>query len=246
MAGNRRRDNEPRAERSLSVRLSQSVLDEINKCWEERGFANRTDLIETACKTYFESNICPRCHALNPPNGVNCSVCGETLIPYHKLQTKIYQEYDVFFDKIDKLNDLLSEVKYLLDGFENTLKEARETRSKHVTEKELDLYQGVLTAMREYHAMLSEDKEKIFTLFDYEIPDIEGELEYEIYGLKSMIRAKIGDGLITPEKLQELLGEFQEGTERARYYCILLAKLEKVLLPIMEMLKLRYGKYASY
>ena len=241
MAGNRRRDNEPRAERSLSVRLSQSVLDEINECWEERGFANRTDLIETACKTYFESNICPRCRALNPPNGVNCSVCGETLVPYHKLQTKIYHEHEVFLDKIENLEVVLYEVGELLDDFEETLKRACEETDGQVTKKELDRYHDVLTAMREYRTMFIKDKEEIFSLFDYEIPNKDG----EIYDLKSMIEAKIGNGLITPGKLQELIEEFQEGTRRASYYYNHLVRLERIILPIVAMLGLRCGGTCS-
>lgn len=151
MRKNRRRNNELRAERSLSVRFSQSVLDEINEYWEERGFANRTDLIEIACKTYLESNICPRCNALNPPNGVICSVCSETLTPYHQLQTKVYKEYEVFSNTIRKTDDIIAEIGLLIDNYEICL-----------NGQNIDL----LNSMRAYHLIFAKDQEQILSSVD--------------------------------------------------------------------------------
>ena len=241
MVRNRVGDDEPKAERSFTVRLSRTVMDEVNKTWKTRGFANRTELIDTACKTYFESSICPRCKTPNPPNGVKCSVCGETLVPYHKLQTKIYHEHEVFFDKIENLEFVLYEVGELLDDFEETLKRACEETDGKITKKELDQYHDVLTAMKEYRTMFIKDKEEILSLFDYEIPNKEG----EIYDLESMIEAKIGNGIITPGKLQELIEEFQERTRRASYYYNHLVQLERIILPIVAMLGLRCGGTCS-
>ena len=151
MACNRRRNNELRTERSFSVRFSQPVMDKINECWEERGFSNRTDFIDMACRTYFEFNTCPRCNALNPPNGVICSVCGETLTPFHQLQTKVYKEYEVFSNTIRKTDDIITEIGLLIDNYELSL-----------NGQNIDL----LNSMRAYHLIFAKDQEQILSSVD--------------------------------------------------------------------------------
>lgn len=151
MAGQRRRKNELRAERSFSVRFSQPVMDEINECWEERGFANKTDFIDMACRTYLEFTTCPRCNALNPPNGVICSVCGETLTPFHQLQTKVYKEYEVFSNTIRKTDDIITEIGLLIDNYELSL-----------NGQNIDL----LNSMRAYHLIFAKDQEQILSSVD--------------------------------------------------------------------------------
>lgn len=148
---NRRRDNDTRCERSFSVRFSQSVLDEINESWEKRGFANRTDFIDMACRTYLEFSTCPRCNALNPPNGVICSVCGETLTPFHQLQTKVYKEYEVFSNTIRKTDDIITEIGLLIDNYEISL-----------NGQNIDL----LNSMRAYHLIFAKDQEQILSSVD--------------------------------------------------------------------------------
>ncbi|HJK41025.1 MAG TPA: hypothetical protein O0X98_02980 [Methanocorpusculum sp.] len=77
------------AGKNITIRLPLDLYDKINSEWNKRGFKSKTDMIEHICKEYFASLPCPSCGALNPPNGVECAVCGEKLTPYYQAMEEL-------------------------------------------------------------------------------------------------------------------------------------------------------------
>ena len=111
------------AGKNITIRLPLDLYDKINSEWNKRGFKSKTDMIEHICKVYLASLPCPSCGALNPPNGVECAVCGEKLTPYYQA----IEELNVVGNKVVKMITLVvSSLNALLDNIELMKKQRKQ------------------------------------------------------------------------------------------------------------------------
>ena len=102
--------------KNITLRLPEELYEIIDSQWKQMGFSNRTDLIEQACKWYFETNECPRCKARNPPNGVKCAVCGQELKPYYVAIDELVKKYREMMEKKENLSNILRNLMSLQDS----------------------------------------------------------------------------------------------------------------------------------
>lgn len=111
------------AGKNITIRLPLDLYDKINSEWNKRGFKSKTDMIEHICKVYLASLPCPSCGALNPPNGVECAVCGEKLTPYYQA----IEELNVVGNKVVKMITLVvSSLNALLNNIELMKKQRKQ------------------------------------------------------------------------------------------------------------------------
>ncbi|MEA5036857.1 hypothetical protein SDC9_20416 [bioreactor metagenome] len=114
MDGSKRVSKTAKADSSITLRLSTVLLDKINNSWKNMGFANRTDLVESACEWFFDTLECPRCHNRNHKDGLYCSVCGEELQPHFRIINELRNGTQEIINKANDLNDRYSR---LLDNY---------------------------------------------------------------------------------------------------------------------------------
>lgn len=106
----RRIDGDDKSPFTLSFRFSKDLVSKINSSWKEEGFANRTALVEAACKFYFDTLECPRCKNRNHKNSLFCSICGNSLNPSYELKKNLKSMFDDFLEYQKKVISLEREV----------------------------------------------------------------------------------------------------------------------------------------
>lgn len=253
MVRNRVGDDEPKAERSFTVRLSQTVMDEVNKTWKTRGFANRTELIDTACKTYFESSICPRCKTPNPPNGVKCSVCGETLHPYFKLRDDVIRLHGAFTETYVSLEANLETYDLNSKNLNEKIDKLRECGQ--ITEIELSQYQIIIESLNSQKFKIDfEYKTKIDVLYYISHPELPcviplknrpSDEEMMLQTTTRLIDIETNNGFFTYEAVSKIVDILHEVVDKLSFYNSHLTNMNTILDSISSLLSVRCGEHPN-
>lgn len=108
----------------VNVRMQKDLVQKLDRIKNERG-TNRTKEVVRAVEFLVSSITCPRCGALNPENGVQCSVCGTKLGVLDELIHNLQEMYDNTVDKVDDVERWIAAAKQHQTETEKMLEDAK-------------------------------------------------------------------------------------------------------------------------
>lgn len=108
----------------VNVRMQKDLVEKLDRIKNERG-TNRTKEVVRAVEFLVSSITCPRCGALNPENGVQCSVCGTKLGVLDELIHNLQEMYDNTIEKVDDIERWIAAAKQHQTETEKMLEDAK-------------------------------------------------------------------------------------------------------------------------
>lgn len=99
----------------VNIRMPNALVEKLDHLKDIRG-TNRTKEVIRAVEFLVDAKTCTKCGALNPVNGVNCSVCGEKLINLKMLR---YEAARRIRDKFVETHPEGEKDKYVVSSFDD-------------------------------------------------------------------------------------------------------------------------------